>query len=142
MSDSNSELPAAFKACFSRFSSTLDEIAKEFLYGHFPDLNEKEYIICHILASAYHDIDWGNYNYVIDVATHYYHEIFKDQKDIESTIQELVDKGIIQIIPMGEKEELRLKDDVQNDLVYAWRKEFGSAVEAAVASTNAMSQSE
>ena len=112
------------------------------MYGHFPDLNKKQYILCQVLASAYHDTDWGNYNYIVDVTTDYYREFFSGQKEVESTIQELIEKGIIENTTMKEERDLRLKNDVQNDLVYAWRKEFGSAVREAVASTNSAFQSE
>lgn len=141
MLDSNHEILKAFKVCFKGISSTFDEIAREFLYGHFPDLNEKEYIVCQVLASAYHDIEWGYYKYIVDVTADYYHEIFGDRKEVESTIQELIEKGTIQYTPVKEERELRLKDDLQDELVGAWRIEYESTIKEVVASTNAWTDS-
>ena len=96
---------------------TLDEC----LLYYFPDLSEKELIVCGMIVNAYHDQFHISYG-MLAATTADYHKIFQDEKEVEAIIDELIQKGIV--ITTFFKDDvymLTLAYDLQDSLAYGLR---------------------
>ena len=76
--------------------SKIDKSIKELLYGHYPDLTEKEFTICEVIASA----AWESfllyyYDVIVQTAAEGHKELFHNTDEVESVIKQLIEKGIV-----------------------------------------------
>jgi hypothetical protein len=96
---------------------TLDEC----LLYYFPDLSEKELIVCGMIVNEYCDEFRGSYGAVAE-ATATYHKIFQDEKEAEAILDELIKKGVvIATLLKGGLYEVSLAYDLQNSLACGLR---------------------
>jgi hypothetical protein len=93
----------------------------ECLLYYFPNLSEKELIVCGMIVNACCDEAVGSYG-MIASTTAEYHKIFQDEKEVEATIGELIQRGIvIKTLFKGGVYLLHLAYDLQNSLAYGLR---------------------
>jgi hypothetical protein len=76
--------------------SKIDKSTKELLYGYYPDLTEKEFAICKIIASA----AWESgllyfYDVVVHNTAERNKELFHNTDEVETVIKQLIEKGIV-----------------------------------------------
>lgn len=69
----------------------------ELFLGHYPDLNQKELIVCEVIVSAMWDLGDTYYDAIVSTIPHYYKEVFSDEKEVEYTIKNLIEKGILKL---------------------------------------------
>jgi hypothetical protein len=76
--------------------SKIDKSIKELLYGHYPDLTEKEFVICEIISSAaWESFFYYYYDMIVQTAVTRYKELFHNTDEVESVIKQLIEKGIV-----------------------------------------------
>jgi hypothetical protein len=89
----------SFEEGLKRFAkdlqSKIDKSIKELLYGHYPDLTEKEFAICEIIAAAIWDISMPFYDAIVSNATEYYKGLFHNTDEVETVAKQLVSEGIV-----------------------------------------------
>lgn len=57
LDNSNKNFEDRLKDSVGDWGSETDKSIQELLYGHYPDLTEKQYVICEMIVSAIWDID-------------------------------------------------------------------------------------
>jgi hypothetical protein len=76
--------------------SKIDKSIRELLYGHYPDLTEKEFAICKNIASVWWEGGHlGDYDILVDILAREYKELFHNTDEVETVIKQLIEKGII-----------------------------------------------
>lgn len=123
---SNSELPIDMQKTLAHMENFRN--MNEAVMQHFPNLDIKELIICSVIVSAHHDVLDGRSNYVVPVTIDNY-PIFRNEKEVEDKIEELVHKGVVMRELIGGSVYFTLKDNIQNEIVYQERRKFEMAIE-------------
>ena len=76
---------------------TLDDLIYELFLGHYPDLNQKELVVCEMIVSALWDLGDTYYDAIVPTTFDYYKEVFSDEKEVECTIKNLIEKGVLKL---------------------------------------------
>ena len=137
-SDRIRELKKALGPALEKMYMNEKKILNETLRGYFPNLNTKEWIICAGIVYTVYDYDTAHDDFVayycLNVQTN---KVFCDEVDVKRTIKGLWEKGIVKyetkfitscenfIRPIT---RLYLSGNVDDEIVYCWRKEFEYAV--------------
>ena len=69
----------------------------DMLLGYYPNLNKKERVICEIIISARWDIGDTYYRAIVGKTIEEYGELFHDKEEVELTIRQLCEKGVLKI---------------------------------------------
>jgi hypothetical protein len=78
-------------------NSKIDKSIKELLYGYYPYLTEKEFVICSEIASAV----WPScsiachYDIIVHNIPDYHKELFHNIDEVETVIKQLIEKGVL-----------------------------------------------
>jgi hypothetical protein len=73
-----------------------DKSIQELLYGHYPDLTEKEFAICRMIAyAAWESSQLYFYDVIIQNTAEKYKELFHNIDEVETVIKQLIEKGIL-----------------------------------------------
>jgi hypothetical protein len=75
----------------------IDKSEDELLAGHYPDLNQKELIVCNMVISTLWDLGDTYHDAVISYAFENHKKAFSDVKEVEQTIKNLIEKGVLKI---------------------------------------------
>ena len=67
----------------------------ELVKGHYPNLNEKQLLVCEMVISAYWDLGETLYNDVVWYAATDYKKLFADEREVDDTVKQLIQKGIL-----------------------------------------------
>jgi hypothetical protein len=76
-------------------SSKIDKSIKELLYGYYPNLTEKEFVICRIMASAACETLLYYYDMVVECTYEENKELFHNRDEVETVIKQLIEKGVL-----------------------------------------------
>jgi hypothetical protein len=125
--------------------SKIDKSIKELLYGYYPDLTEKEFAICEMIASAVWEHGLYFYGAVVGTTAREYKELFHNTDEVETVIKQLIEKGIVRdqitFIRFGIKCKsnncersllcpvrlLNLKDEIEGEAFMIYSSHFGSS---------------
>ena len=77
------------------WGSRIDKSIRELLYGHYPDLTEKEFAICEMIVAAIWDIRITFYDSIVQATAEKYKELFHNTDEVETVIKQLIEKGIV-----------------------------------------------
>lgn len=119
-----------------------DKILNETLHGYFPDINEKEFIICEGICSFVHDQQFSPDEEILipfvlrDMKKD---KIFSDEDEVKKVIKGLLERRIIiceasfRKSPVSEgfircDRFLSLSGYLDEEIAYWWRKEFEYAI--------------
>jgi cytochrome c1 len=71
----------------------------EMLHGYYPDLNQKEMAVCLATCYVISDLNgYTNYDAIVEYSMNDGgRELFVDEKTVEDTIKQLIEKGILKI---------------------------------------------
>ena len=141
------ELIDALRPALENFNTNEVKILNETLGGHFPDLSEKESIVCAGICYSVLSYDFSDEEMVI-----YYclqvqnNKVFSDEDEVKRIIKGLWEKKIITyetrfityrdenfICPLT---KLGLSRYLDEEIVYCWRIEFERAVKGALCVPN------
>jgi hypothetical protein len=75
--------------------SKIDRSTQELLYGYYPDLTDKEFAICRIIADSIWSISMPFYDAIIPTTAEQYKELFHNTDEVETVVKQLVSKGIV-----------------------------------------------
>jgi hypothetical protein len=76
-------------------TSKIDKSTQEMFYGYYPDLTDKEFAICRIIADSIWNISMPFYDAIIPTTAEQYKELFHNTDEVETVVKQLVSKGII-----------------------------------------------
>jgi hypothetical protein len=86
-----------FSAAAKNVMFDADKSLYELFLGHYPDLNQKELAVCEIIVSALWDIGHTYYSAIVPTTFDYYKEVFSDEKEVECTIKNMIEKGVLKL---------------------------------------------
>lgn len=121
----NVPVPSGIKRLFS--------IIIGHLSSYFPELKEKEAIVCIWIVWAHNDLKFGCYDCIVSEIAEKY-DIFRDKTEIKETIEALVNKGIIRQTFTKEASHnisLSLENNLQDKIVNECRKSLAFVAEEA-----------
>ena len=78
------------------WGSKTDKSIQELLYGHYPDLTEKQFALCDMIVSAIWDIGLPFYNAIVLTIVEKRKELFHNTDEVETVIKQLIEKGIVE----------------------------------------------
>jgi hypothetical protein len=86
-----------FSAAAKNVMFDADKSLYELFLGHYPDLNQKELAVCDMIVSALWDIRDTYYDSVVTTTFEYHKEVFSDEKEVESTIKNMIERGVLKL---------------------------------------------
>jgi hypothetical protein len=96
LDNSNKNFEDRLKDSVGDWGSRIDKSIQELLYGYYPNLTEKQFVICDMIVSAIWDIGQPFYNAIVSTIAEKYKELFHGRGEVETAIQQLVEKGIVE----------------------------------------------
>jgi hypothetical protein len=114
--------------------SNIDKSIQELLYGYYPDLTEKEFAICEMIAAAIWDIPFPFYDTIVPSTAKKYKELFHNTDEVETVVKQLASKGIVGVsqgylMEMRHIRYLDLRDEIEFEAFGIYSGHFGSITE-------------
>jgi len=78
------------------WGSKTDKSIQELLYGHYPDLTEKQFALCDMIVSALWDIGLPSYNAIVSTIAEKRKELFHNTDEVETVIKQLIEKEVVE----------------------------------------------
>jgi hypothetical protein len=89
------DLECRFQLAANGMFNRVQKSQFELFLGHYPDLNQKELIVCHMVIATMWDFVDTYYDAIVSTTFDYYNEVFSDEKEVEYTIKNLIEKGVL-----------------------------------------------
>jgi hypothetical protein len=129
----------------SKKLSTLTRIINETLRSWYPELSEKEMVICELTFSVMSSFSQGNSAMYIEIIAHlledenYRNENFRNEKEIENVIKSLVSKSVLEVreeewIFGGDEKSIKVlaftQENLYKELIEALNENFSTTIDA------------